>query len=160
MKWDPLLRIFLTKMGTLLKDIWLKTNPFGQHMTVCLNMWVPSQGVRPCSYRKNSMILSRFGLTCCMKVSSSKKLCVIRKAHWAFCAGNRRAKQLFRIVSSDWLTVLKSTDERCYLCAEINICSIAIAQCSELKNSYCAELNFIKFEIFSIDILPDLVTYK
>ena len=40
-KWDPLLRIFLTKMGPMSKDFWWKSNPFGQHIPVCLNMWLP-----------------------------------------------------------------------------------------------------------------------
>ena len=41
MKWDPLLRIFLTKMGPMSKDFIWKSNPFGRHIPVCLNMWVP-----------------------------------------------------------------------------------------------------------------------
>ena len=40
-KWDPLLRIFLTKMGPMSKDFCWKSNPFGRHIPVCLNMWVP-----------------------------------------------------------------------------------------------------------------------
>ena len=40
-KWDPLLRIFLTKMGPMSKDFCWKSNPFGWHIPVCLNMWVP-----------------------------------------------------------------------------------------------------------------------
>ena len=40
-KWNPLLRIFLTKMGPMSKDFCWKSNPFGRHIPVCLNMWVP-----------------------------------------------------------------------------------------------------------------------
>ena len=40
-KWDPLLWIFLTKMGPMSKDFCWKSNPFGRHIPVCLNMWVP-----------------------------------------------------------------------------------------------------------------------
>ena len=40
-KWDPLLRIFLSKMGPMSKDFCWKSNPFGRHIPVCLNMWVP-----------------------------------------------------------------------------------------------------------------------
>ena len=40
-KWDPLLRIFWTKMGPMSKDFCWKSNPFGRHIPVCLNMWVP-----------------------------------------------------------------------------------------------------------------------
>ena len=43
-KWDPLLRIFLTKMGPMSKDFCWKSNPFGRHIPVCLNMWVPPPG--------------------------------------------------------------------------------------------------------------------
>ena len=39
-KWDPLLRIFLTKNGPMSKDFWWKSNPFGWHIPVCLNMLV------------------------------------------------------------------------------------------------------------------------
>ena len=42
-KWDPPLRIFLTKMEPMFKDFWWKSNPFRQHIPVCLNMWVPPQ---------------------------------------------------------------------------------------------------------------------
>ena len=44
-KWDPLLRIFLTKMGPMSKDFCWKSNPFGRHIPVCLNMWVPPGGI-------------------------------------------------------------------------------------------------------------------
>ena len=44
-KWDPLLRIFLTKMGPMSKDFCWKSNPFGRHIPVCLNMWVPPPGI-------------------------------------------------------------------------------------------------------------------
>ena len=40
-KWDPLRRFFLTKMGPMSKDFWWKSNPFERHIPVCLNMWVP-----------------------------------------------------------------------------------------------------------------------
>ena len=40
-KLDPPVRIFLTKMGPMSKEFWWKSNPFGQHIPVCLNMWVP-----------------------------------------------------------------------------------------------------------------------
>ena len=40
-KWDPLLRIFLPTMGPMSKDFCWKSNPFGRHIPVCLNMWVP-----------------------------------------------------------------------------------------------------------------------
>ena len=40
-KWDPLLRIFLTRIGSFSKDFWQKSNPFGGHIPVCLNMRVP-----------------------------------------------------------------------------------------------------------------------
>ena len=43
-KWDPLLRIFLSKMGPMSKDFCWKSNPFGRHIPVCLNMWVPPGG--------------------------------------------------------------------------------------------------------------------
>ena len=43
-KWDPLLRIFLTKMGPMSKDFCWKSNPFGRHIPVCLNMWVLPPG--------------------------------------------------------------------------------------------------------------------
>ena len=45
-KWDPLLRIFLTKMGPMPKDFCWKSNPFGRHIPVCLNMWIPPQVYR------------------------------------------------------------------------------------------------------------------
>ena len=41
LKWDPPPRIFLTKVGPMSKDFWWKSNPFGRHIPVCLNMWVP-----------------------------------------------------------------------------------------------------------------------
>ena len=44
-KWDPLLRIFLSKMGPMSKDSCWKSNPFGRHIPVCLNMWVPPRGM-------------------------------------------------------------------------------------------------------------------
>ena len=40
-KWDPLLRIFLTKMGPMPSDFCWKSNPFGRHIPGWLNMWVP-----------------------------------------------------------------------------------------------------------------------
>ena len=33
-------KYFLTKMGPISKHFWWKSNPFGQHIPVCLNMWV------------------------------------------------------------------------------------------------------------------------
>ena len=38
---EPSSKDFLTKMGPMSKDFWWKTNPFGRHIPVCLNMWVP-----------------------------------------------------------------------------------------------------------------------
>ena len=45
-KWDPLLRIFLTKVGPMSKNFWWKSNPFGWHIPVCLGVlvWQLSQG--------------------------------------------------------------------------------------------------------------------
>ena len=43
-KWDPLLRIFLTKMGPMSKDFCWKSNLFGRHIPICLNMWIPHPG--------------------------------------------------------------------------------------------------------------------
>ena len=40
-KWEPLLRIFLTKMETTSKDFWWKSNPYGRHIPLCCNMQVP-----------------------------------------------------------------------------------------------------------------------
>ena len=40
-KWDPFLKIFLTKMGPMSKDFWWKSNPFGRYIPLCLNMKVP-----------------------------------------------------------------------------------------------------------------------
>ena len=40
-KWDPVLRIFLNKMGPMSKDFCWKSNPFGLHIPVGLNMWAP-----------------------------------------------------------------------------------------------------------------------
>ena len=45
-KWDPLLTIFLTKMEPMSKDFCWKSNSFGRHIPVCLNMWVPPPGKR------------------------------------------------------------------------------------------------------------------
>ena len=44
-KWDPLLRIFLTKMGPMSNDFCWKSNSFGRHIPVGLNMWVPPPGL-------------------------------------------------------------------------------------------------------------------
>ena len=49
-QWVPLLRIFLTKMGPLSKEFWWKTNPFGRHIPVCLNMWVPPRVIITLDY--------------------------------------------------------------------------------------------------------------
>ena len=38
---DPPLRIFLKKMGPMSKDFCWKSDPFGRHIPVCFNMWVP-----------------------------------------------------------------------------------------------------------------------
>ena len=46
MKWDPLLRICLTKMGSMSEDFWWKSNLFGRHIPACLNMWVPPPGIK------------------------------------------------------------------------------------------------------------------
>ena len=43
-KRDPLLSMFLTKMGPMSKDFCWKSNPFGWHIPIGLNMWVPPQG--------------------------------------------------------------------------------------------------------------------
>ena len=37
-----LLRIVLTKIEPLSKSFWWKSKPFGRHIHVCLNMWIPS----------------------------------------------------------------------------------------------------------------------
>ena len=42
-KWDPLRRVSLIKMGPMTKDFWW-SNPYRQHIPICLNMWVPLPG--------------------------------------------------------------------------------------------------------------------
>ena len=37
---EPSSKDFLTKMGPMSMDFWWKSNPFGRHIPVCLNMWV------------------------------------------------------------------------------------------------------------------------
>ena len=49
-KWDPPLRICWPKMGLMSKDFWWKSNPFGRHIPVCFNMWVPLPGGYEFSY--------------------------------------------------------------------------------------------------------------
>ena len=65
-KWDPLLRIFLSKMGPMSKDFCWKSNPFGRHIPICLNMWVPPRafnqgalGCTPLILSLNSMQLAQ-----------------------------------------------------------------------------------------------------
>ena len=36
----PSSKDFLTKMGPVSKDLWWKSNSFGCHIPICLNMWV------------------------------------------------------------------------------------------------------------------------
>ena len=38
---EPFSKDFLTKMGFMSKNFWWKSSPFGLHIPVCLNMWVP-----------------------------------------------------------------------------------------------------------------------
>ena len=66
-KWDPLLRIFLTKMGPMSKDFCWKSNPFGRHIPVCLNMWVPPPGSDPSTHRFQEAINCLCG---CWKITS------------------------------------------------------------------------------------------
>ena len=53
-KWDPLLRIVLAKMGPMSKDFYGKSNPFVRHIPVCLNMWVPPKTVLTFSKQNKS----------------------------------------------------------------------------------------------------------
>ena len=55
--WDPLLRFCLTKMGPFSKEFWWKTNPFGQHIPVCLNLRVPSPTLKGCTAICNKWLL-------------------------------------------------------------------------------------------------------
>ena len=67
-KWDPLLRICLSKMGPMSKDFCWKSNPFGRHIPVCLNMWVPPRGSNVCMmWRSNIFIFLRLSLVKMMK---------------------------------------------------------------------------------------------
>ena len=40
-KWDPPLRIFFDQNGTMSKDFWWKSNPFGWHIPICLTCEYP-----------------------------------------------------------------------------------------------------------------------
>ena len=52
MKWDPLLRKFLTKMEPMSEDFWWKSNPFGGHIPICLSIWEPQHLMGTCYTRR------------------------------------------------------------------------------------------------------------
>ena len=90
MKWDPPLRIFLTKMGPMSKDFWWKSDPFGWHLPVCLNMWVPQEGLynhtaKKKKKKKKTIFFFTFVLciTCfCFCFFLKNDVCVLMQIVW------------------------------------------------------------------------------
>ena len=55
---------FFTKMGSMSKDFWWKSNPFGRHVSICLNMWVPPMTVPRFGFGMDVLLKFESGLIC------------------------------------------------------------------------------------------------